>query len=476
MDHGCSHCSRFHPSHLTCEEALEMEEENILIQENLISPVGQVLHENDNNDTSMENDNDNAENEARNEPGPGIDGVWDPLYQRDDDGHDSDEESVERPAESASTARKLSKKEQRAAELREIEDSWSRSTIEPLPDRADPLEMIPESSAPKATEPANVPRDVKLPLQFFRLFFCDNILNLIVDNTNNYGQDRIGDNWKIFTVKELLLFIALILYMGITWQPDYKSYWNTEGDDGVMFGRAFVRRIMSRDRFIQLFRCLHFTNVVGLSSEERAERSRDHSFWMVAEFLALLAANCMRYVIVGRFLSIDEMCIWFKGRHRSRCYNPNKPEKWHLKAFCLNCALSGYYIFFRMYEGKDEEREDDVAATVFPVKKLLENERFHHKNIIVATDNWYTSIPQLLLLLSWGIHLIGTIRTNKAGLPKKGILKEKDGERGNTIVHEKTFEVDKKGSKHKIKAWFVGWYDNKVVHLLTSIKPYISCK
>jgi len=110
--------------------------------------------------------------------------------------------------------------------------------------------------------------------------------------------------------------------MGITWQPDFQSYWNVQGTDGAMFGRPFVQRVMGRDRFIEIFRCLHFTNVVGLTQEQRTERSRHNSFWMVAEFLSFLATNCMYYIIVGKFLSIDEMCIWFKGRHRSRCYNP----------------------------------------------------------------------------------------------------------------------------------------------------------
>jgi len=96
LDHGCSRCSEFHPSHLTCEEALEIEEEDNLIQDSLISPVGQVAHENRNSDTSMENDGNDEENRAEDEPGPGVEGIWDPLYQRDDDENDSDEESVER--------------------------------------------------------------------------------------------------------------------------------------------------------------------------------------------------------------------------------------------------------------------------------------------------------------------------------------------------------------------------------------------
>jgi len=40
---------------------------------------------------------------------------------------------------------------------------------------------------------------------------------------------------------------------------------------------------------------------------------------------------------------IDEMAIAFKGRHRCKRYNPNKPDKWHLKSYCLNDSETGYH-------------------------------------------------------------------------------------------------------------------------------------
>jgi len=70
---------------------------------------------------------------------------------------------------------------------------------------------IPESTAPDTTMPDNIPREVKSPLHFFRLLFRDKIFNLIVENTNAYGQDKKGEEWRAVTVQEIYLFIALIL-------------------------------------------------------------------------------------------------------------------------------------------------------------------------------------------------------------------------------------------------------------------------
>ena len=107
---------------------------------------------------------------------------------------------------------------------------------------------------------------------------------------------------------------------------------------------------MSRDRFEQIFRCLHFTNVfpdgVAIPQEERQTRNKEEPFWLMGDFIKELAWNSMRYVIPSSRVSIDEMSVWFKGKHRCRCFNPNKPEKFHLKAFCLNDPETGYYYIF----------------------------------------------------------------------------------------------------------------------------------
>ena len=73
------------------------------------------------------------------------------------------------------------------------------------------------------------------------------------------------------------------------------------------------------------------------------------NLFSVRGILDKLANNFMRWYEPGQGLSGDESCFDFKGRHIARCYNPNKPAKWHFKAFCLHDSRSFYLLNFYMY-------------------------------------------------------------------------------------------------------------------------------
>ena len=95
--------------------------------------------------------------------------------------------------------------------------------------------------------------------------------------------------------------------------------------------------------------------------------------------------------------NVDEGVFGFKGRHRARCYNPNKPEKWHFKSYCLNCSVTGYLVNFFMYQGRDEkvllppseppppshsnhcfeQSPPGQTASEYPVLRLLEPNTFN---------------------------------------------------------------------------------------------------
>ena len=183
---------------------------------------------------------------------------------------------------------------------------------------------------------------------------------------------------------------------------------------------------MSRDRFLNIQRSLHWIDLTNMSAAERTANNKKDGFWAVAPFLEKLAANFRKYYQCGQLIDIDEMCIAFKGRHRCKCYNPNKPNKWHLKFFCLNDAVTGYLSNFFPYRGKDEGREADIAATLYPVKVLTAPAMYHDKEHVLATDNWYTSmdVAKLVQEAPRKMHFVGTCKSNKRVLPKnaKGVL------------------------------------------------------
>lgn len=119
-----------------------------------------------------------------------------------------------------------------------------------------------------------------------------------------------------------------------------------------------------------------------------------------------------------------------KGRHKAKCYNPKKPFKFHFKMFCLNDSLTGYQWKFFLYRGKDEQRPMHLSATTYPVWKLTRSPLLHHH--LYLTDNWYTNLIMIGLMITNGIHVVGTVKSNVKGLPNLHIGHEAD--RGDMII------------------------------------------
>lgn len=229
------------------------------------------------------------------------------------------------------------------------------------------------------------------------------ILTKLVNATNGYAFCKNANDWTALDASELKRYFAIIIYMGIVQRPSRKSYWG-----GGNFGDSFVPNIMSRNRFFDITLNLHWTNTTNMSEEERKQKNKQDGFWTIECFLSALSANFRYYYRCGQ-------CIFFKGRHRCRCYNPKKPNKWHLKAFCLNDSSSGYLWDFFMYRGKDEQRPDGVPAALWPVMKLTDDESLHGKWHVLALDNWYTSIGAVNEVFNFtkrmkGCTLLGRLR------------------------------------------------------------------
>ena len=74
---------------------------------------------------------------------------------------------------------------------------------------------------------------------------------------------------------------------------------------------------------------------------------------------------------------------------------------------------TGYTVDFIIYTGKDELTEQGLTFTV--VTDLLEP--FHFQGYEVYTDNFYSSPGLFQALLDVEIRAMGTLRTNRVGVP-----------------------------------------------------------
>jgi hypothetical protein len=266
------------------------------------------------------------------------------------------------------------------------------------------------------------------------------------------------------TIAGLKRFFAVDLYMDVVERKgDIRGYWSNS-----VWGDDYVRELLSRDRFLLIRYNLTWTNTANLSSEERSQKNTENGFWTVSSLFTKLNTLYQTFYKPLPHLSVDEMCIFFKGRHRCRCYNPSKPNKWHLKLYCLCCGSTGYIVNTLWYRGKDERRPADLSASEYPVIALTEIEELYDDSYSIYMDNWFTSIKLALKLMTEPrcMGVVGTIRTNRKGVPKKAIYQKRGGraiDRGSMKVHKITINGK--------DLFLTAWKDNKEVHVVSSFMP-----
>ena len=191
----------------------------------------------------------------------------------------------------------------------------------------------------------------KTPLEFFELLVTDDIVDLIVDQTNLYAtqffekespppRSRVNE-WKKkpFTSIELMKFFAMVIVMGVIHYPRLDDYWVTSWP----FSSNTFSQIMSRDWFSCI---LKFSEMMP----KKGETGYD-ALYKVRPMLEKLLQNFKCNYNLGRELSIDEHMIGFKGRISFIQYMPKKPTKWGLKAYVLADSTTGYTYSWILYTG-----------------------------------------------------------------------------------------------------------------------------
>ena len=86
-----------------------------------------------------------------------------------------------------------------------------------------------------------------------------------------------------------------------------------------------------------------------LSKAQMNELKQEDPFWAVTDFLEDMNESFGSNWNPAQCLDIDKQ---LKGRHKCRCYNPKKPEKWHFKIYDLNCSKAGISFVLKLTEAK----------------------------------------------------------------------------------------------------------------------------
>ena len=116
-------------------------------------------------------------------------------------------------------------------------------TIEDFTSRTVPTVNIPES-----------------PLEVFELFFSDDLLDIIVEESNRYAGQVMGEEhyreWKKITKEDVKAFLGFSILMGIDHLPSVDDYWSK---DPLLHYAPIADRI-PQWHFREISRYLHFVD------------------------------------------------------------------------------------------------------------------------------------------------------------------------------------------------------------------------
>ena len=96
------------------------------------------------------------------------------------------------------------------------------------------------------------------PLGLFSLFFDDDLVSLIVDETNRYAEQSLQGTDKEWSTnaEEIQAYYGFMILMGINRLPEIRDYWSN--NEYLCYSPIAVR--ITRDRFEQITRYLHFAD------------------------------------------------------------------------------------------------------------------------------------------------------------------------------------------------------------------------
>ena len=158
------------------------------------------------------------------------------------------------------------------------------------------------------------------PLNYFQMFWKDEINTLIADQTNLYSFQKNTKSINT-TDGEIEQLIGMQMLMPVINLPAYRMYW------AVDTRYPPIADVMTRNRYMVLREYLHVSD----NSKKDEEGNKDNKLYKIQPVLDHVRNNCTT-IEPEIEQSIDEQIIPAKTKYGGiRQYNPKKPMKWGFK-------------------------------------------------------------------------------------------------------------------------------------------------
>ena len=240
---------------------------------------------------------------------------------------------------------------------------------------------------------------LKSPYDFFEYFYADTV-RLITEQSNLYAVSKHFKQEPI-TVEELWSFIAIIINSMYMKTNSRRLLWSDDPDVGL----KGVKDLMTRNRFDQILRSLHFRNNNAMADP------KPDKFYKVRPLFDNLNTK-LRIFSNGPNISIDESIVVYFGFHEAKQYIENKPHKYGFKMY-VACKPDGTVLYIEPYSGKSTLIPEYGLGKSSDIVYHMHVKRNFSPGCNIFVDNYFMS-PQLLHTFSQNkLGLTGTMRMNR---------------------------------------------------------------
>ncbi|XP_045477491.1 piggyBac transposable element-derived protein 3-like [Harmonia axyridis] len=290
----------------------------------------------------------------------------------------------------------------------------------------------------------------KSPTDLFELFFDDDIVRMLVEESNKYALFLNHPDPKIES-DEMKCFIGILILTGYNSLPGKCFYWDSESD----MGNQLVKEAMRRDRFRQIMRFLHCADNTKPNYKDK--------MWKLRPLIEKLQKNYLKYFKPTENMSYDECMVKYYGRHSCKQFIRGKPIRFGYKVWSLN-AENGYLINFDIYQGSNPksvtEYDNKFGKATSPLLIMLDSLPDRNLRYQIYTDNLFTSFNLLTELKQRGYGVTGTVRENR--VPKDCPITSK-----LDMKKKKRGSIESKISKDE-GVILVRWTDNAPVTMAST--------
>ena len=141
----------------------------------------------------------------------------------------------------------------------------------------------------------------------FNCFLTKEMMDLIVQASNQKGKSVCGENWKETAETELFAWIGLVLKAGL----DHDNFRPVDELFGIKIEPPLYRDSMSRNRFKELVGCMRFDDMTTRAARKDGEQGK---IALIHELWEKFIEACQKNYKAGPCVTIYESLLAFREK------------------------------------------------------------------------------------------------------------------------------------------------------------------